>query len=349
MSTLNQLPIDQPSSLAISKYNEEFISLADRVTSKLRSLDTSNSSPSEANAKQLAQNNIKKAYELLVQADDILKAQLGSLNGVPEQIDVTSEESVGPLSIDTGIEEIPLFNSVIQNRYRIKPLNRPIPIQQIKPINSRPIQPILQNTRLYIGNNTVNVMKEEVLALGLPSTLSDISLAIQSSEKVLNSFVNHDGILLVPAEVQATRRDVFKNVCYSLVCRGDTTLNSWNEVEEKLAEVFLFFRTYYIPSPMNRQATTRPLGRPLRLRNINSHQQRGSTMNASCLSISAYKQMMKKKMGASKFEQIFNHAEALTTTKKPTAIKSYDEFAKDIDDQIKQNEEIDRQDQIREE
>jgi len=332
MSTLNQLPIDQPSSLAISKYNEEFISLADRVTSKLRSLDTSNSSPSEANAKQLAQNNIKKAYELLVQADDILKAQLGSLNGVPEQIDVTSEESVGPLSIDTGIEEIPLFNSVIQNRYRIKPLNRPIPIQQIKPINSRPIQPILQNTRLYIGNNTVNVMKEEVLALGLPSTLSDISLAIQSSEKVLNSFVNHDGILLVPAEVQATRRDVFKNVCYSLVCRGDTTLNSWNEVEEKLAEVFLFFRTYYIPSPMNRQATTRPLGRPLRLRNINSHQQRGSTMNASCLSISAYKQMMKK-----------------TTTKKPTAIKSYDEFAKDIDDQIKQNEEIDRQDQIREE
>ena len=60
----------------------------------------------------------------------------------------------------------------------------------------------------------------------------------------------------------------------------------------------------------------------------------GAVVNASCLSISAYKQMMKDKMGASKFEQIFNHAEALNITKKPTTIKSYDEFAKEIDDQI---------------
>jgi sentrin-specific protease 1 len=65
------------------------------------------------------------------------------------------------------------------------------------------------------------------------------------------------------------------------------------------------------------------------------------------LSISSYKQMMKKRMGESKFLQIFNHAEAITT--KTTAIKSYEETVKSWDDQIKQNEEVKRQDQIREE
>ena len=296
MSTLNQSPIN----------NEEFIiSLAEEVILKLKSLDSQPNSSSEANAKLLAQNTIKICHELLVQVDDVLKLQLGSLNGIPDQIDVTSQESIGPLTIDGGVEEIPSFSSIIQNRYRIKPISsRPIqPIQQIKPLN-RPIQPTQQNTRLYIGNTTVNAIKEEVQAL-LPTTLANVSIAIQSSEKVLNAFLN-DGPMVLPrvetAERQAIRKDKFRSVCSSLVSRGATIkLNTWEEVEEKLAEVFLFFRTIR-PLPMNRQAITRPL----RLSNRSNHQQRGSTMNASCLSISAYKQMMKEKMGASRFEQIFN-------------------------------------------
>jgi len=290
MSTLNQSPPIN---------NEEFISLAERVTSKLQSLDSRPNSSSEAKVKQVAQNTIKLCHELLVQADDVLKLQqLGSLNGVPEQINVTSQESIGPLSIDSGLEEIlPSFSSVIQNRYRQHTsTHRP------QRYNIQPIQQKL----LYIGINTVNAIKEEVLALGLPTTLENISLAIQSSEKILNAFVN-GGIIQAGEEVQATQKDEFQSVCSSLVSRGAAIeLTSWEEVEEKLSEVFLFFRTIR-PLPMNRQA------RPLR--------QRGSTAN-TCLSISAYKQMMKDKMGAGRFERIFNQA---------AAIKSYDEFAKDID------------------
>lgn len=150
----------------------------------------------------------KICQELLVQIDDMLQLQLGSLNGVPEQIDITSQESIGPLSID-GREEFPHHSIMtLDNRYR-------------------------QNTTTHRPQQRYNIQ-------------------------------------------------------------------------------------------------------PIQTTNVG-------------LSLSAYKQMMKKRMGASKFEQIFNHAKALTTTEKPTAIKSYDEFAKDIDDQIKQNEEIKRQDQIREE
>ena len=82
----------------------------------------------------------------------------------------------------TRTDHLPSFSSVIQNRYR-----------QHTSTTHRPqrynIQPIQQKL-LYIGINTINVIKEEVLALGLPATLANISLAIQSSEKVLNAFVN---------------------------------------------------------------------------------------------------------------------------------------------------------------
>ena len=301
MSTLDQSPtsnVDQPSSLAISKYNEDFISLVEKVTSKLQSLDSTNISTSDAKVK-LAQDSMKICYELLVRVDDALKIQLGSLNGVPEQIDVTSQESIGPLSIDGGVEEIPPFQHR-QNTTTHRPRRYNI------------IQPIQQKL-LYIGNNTVNAIKEEVLALGLPATLANISLAIQSSEKVLDAFVNHTyGILPLKdiqeeEERQAIRKDEFRSVCCLLVTGGTTvTLNSWEDVEEKLAEVFLFFRTYYIPmlTPLNRQASKaqRPL-LPMKIHHLN--QRRGSTTNEA-LSLSTYKEMMKNKMGARRFERIFN-------------------------------------------
>ena len=75
MSTMNQSPIDnidQPSSLDISKYNEEFVSLVERVTSKLQSLDSTNISTSDAKVKQVAKNTMKICHELLVQVDDVL-------------------------------------------------------------------------------------------------------------------------------------------------------------------------------------------------------------------------------------------------------------------------------------
>ena len=283
MSTLNQSPIN----------HEEFISLAERVTSKLQSLeDSPNPTSSEAKVKQVTQNTIKLCHELLVQADDVLKLQLGSLNGVPEQINVTSQESIGPLSIDSGLEEIPSFSS-------------------------RPIQPTQRHIKppLHLDSRTISAIKEEVQTL-LPTTIVNVCSAIIQSEKVLTAFANKDDVPILPLGIPTVdrrfyRRNEFRFACVALASRDATVeLTSWEKVEEKLSEVFLFLRTIR-PLPMNnRQA------RPLR--------QRGSMTN-TCLSISAYKQRMKVKMGASKFERIFNHS---------AAIKSYDELAKDINDQI---------------
>ena len=108
MSTLNQSPIN----------HEEFISLAERVTSKLQSLeDSPNPTSSEAKVKQVTQNTIKLCHELLVQADDVLKLQLGSLNGVPEQI--TSRHSVVLSKTATGNILLLLtdHSGIIYNQY----------------------------------------------------------------------------------------------------------------------------------------------------------------------------------------------------------------------------------------
>jgi len=60
------------SSIPFERYDEEFLSLTEQVTSKLRSIDpsTSSSIPSTADA------DIKMAHNLLLQADDLLK-QMG--------------------------------------------------------------------------------------------------------------------------------------------------------------------------------------------------------------------------------------------------------------------------------
>ena len=347
MSTLNQSPIN----------NEEFIiSLAEEVILKLKSLDSQPNSSSEANAKLLAQNTIKICHELLVQVDDVLKLQLGSLNGIPDQIDVTSQESIGPLTIDGGVEEIPSFSSIIQNRYRIKPISsRPIqPIQQ-----KYNMQPTQQKTRLYIGKNTVSAIKEEVQALHFPTTLANIGPAIQRSENVLNAIeYDNDPIILrskymgrlTPTERLSIHKDEFRSVCSSLVSGGTTDkLKSWNEVEKKLSEVFLFF-------PLSNKSFELPVPLPiLKLRhssnNVGScsvlrlHHQRRQRL---CM----YRRRLEKgsKRSFERFSQaLASRPDLMADSVRSTAIKSYDEFAKDIDDQIKQNEEIERQDQIREE
>jgi hypothetical protein len=60
------------SSIPFERYDEEFLSLTEQVTSKLRSLDPSTSS----GLPPTAEADIKMAHNLLLQADDLLK-QMG--------------------------------------------------------------------------------------------------------------------------------------------------------------------------------------------------------------------------------------------------------------------------------
>ena len=62
------------SSVPFERYDEEFLSLTEQVTSKLRSLDpaTTTSSPPPSSA----DSDLKMAHNLLLQADDLLK-QMG--------------------------------------------------------------------------------------------------------------------------------------------------------------------------------------------------------------------------------------------------------------------------------
>eukprot|EP00984_Skeletonema_dohrnii_P022088 scaffold11205_cov221-Skeletonema_dohrnii-CCMP3373.AAC.4 len=62
------------SSIPFERYDEEFLSLTEQVTSKLRPLD-----PSTASSTSLpptAEADVKMAHNLLLQADDLLK-QMG--------------------------------------------------------------------------------------------------------------------------------------------------------------------------------------------------------------------------------------------------------------------------------
>ena len=62
------------SSIPFERYDEEFLSLTEQVTSKLRSLDpkTSGGAPPPSSAEA----DVKMAHNLLLQADDLLK-QMG--------------------------------------------------------------------------------------------------------------------------------------------------------------------------------------------------------------------------------------------------------------------------------
>ena len=68
------------SSIPFERYDEEFLSLTEQVTSKLRPLDPSTSSSSKSTAASslpaTAEADIKMANNLLLQADDLLK-QMG--------------------------------------------------------------------------------------------------------------------------------------------------------------------------------------------------------------------------------------------------------------------------------
>ena len=245
---------------------------------------------------------------------------------------------------------------------------------------------------LYISPHTISVIQTEIIEnLLLPATLSNICLALASSNTVLDAYADQDNGLnttssdnnkmksleimgthlnplsLSPTQKRINHKNEFREVCYSLVSGGNSImLNSWNDVEEKLSCIFLFSKVDIevpsnnnskmgggIPTSFNNRGkgglktTPKKVNRsPKRSRMIKPLASVAKKVN-NVISISSYKQMMKKRMGESKFLQIFNHAEAITTTKKPAAIKSFDKFAKDIDDKIKQNEEIKRQDQIR--
>jgi hypothetical protein len=59
------------SSIPFERYDEEFLSLTEQVTSKLRPLD-----PAASSLPPTAEADIKMAYNLLLQADDLLK-QMG--------------------------------------------------------------------------------------------------------------------------------------------------------------------------------------------------------------------------------------------------------------------------------
>ena len=66
-------------SIPFERYDEEFLSLTEQVTSKLRPLDPSTSSSSSSSSTALpatAEADIKMANNLLLQADDLLK-QMG--------------------------------------------------------------------------------------------------------------------------------------------------------------------------------------------------------------------------------------------------------------------------------
>ena len=62
------------SSIPFERYDEEFLSLTEQVTSKLRPLDPSTSSSSPL--PPTAEADVKMAHNLLLQADDLLK-QMG--------------------------------------------------------------------------------------------------------------------------------------------------------------------------------------------------------------------------------------------------------------------------------
>ena len=64
------------SSIPFERYDEEFLSLTEQVTSKLRPLDPSTSSSSSSSLPATAEADIKMANNLLLQADDLLK-QMG--------------------------------------------------------------------------------------------------------------------------------------------------------------------------------------------------------------------------------------------------------------------------------
>ncbi|KAL7447931.1 hypothetical protein ACHAWC_000213, partial [Mediolabrus comicus] len=65
------------SSIPFERYDEEFLSLTEQVTSKLRPLDPSTSYSSSSTAlPATAEADIKMANNLLLQADDLLK-QMG--------------------------------------------------------------------------------------------------------------------------------------------------------------------------------------------------------------------------------------------------------------------------------
>ena len=61
------------SSIPFDRYDEEFLSLTEQVTSKLRALDPATSSGSVS---PTADADLKMAHNLLLQADDLLK-QMG--------------------------------------------------------------------------------------------------------------------------------------------------------------------------------------------------------------------------------------------------------------------------------
>ena len=61
------------SSVPFERYDEEFLSLTEQVTSKLRSLDPATSSAPPPSS---ADSDLKMAHNLLLQADDLLK-QMG--------------------------------------------------------------------------------------------------------------------------------------------------------------------------------------------------------------------------------------------------------------------------------
>ena len=64
------------SSIPFERYDEEFLSLTEQVTSKLRPLDPSTTSLSSSALPPTAEADVKMAHNLLLQADDLLK-QMG--------------------------------------------------------------------------------------------------------------------------------------------------------------------------------------------------------------------------------------------------------------------------------
>ena len=64
------------SSIPFERYDEEFLSLTEQVTSKLRSLDPATARGGGGSPPTTADADLKMAHNLLLQADDLLK-QMG--------------------------------------------------------------------------------------------------------------------------------------------------------------------------------------------------------------------------------------------------------------------------------
>jgi len=233
--------------------------------------------------------------------------------------------------------------------------------------------PASKPKRIYIDPNTRRAMRAEVESLPLPATLSAVCLALRSSAAVLDahadadySLLNDDedrtrqmeilgsslgDISLSPTQQLNRRKDEFRSACSSLVSGGNRDmLNSWDEVEKGLSQIFNFAR-FHIDASANQQNEVTPASIPTlskkkfttkrtpkkahRRTPKKERPKMAPKLIPSGITLDQFREHMKKSMGYSTFRQIFQQAEILQSKPK---IASDADVAARLDEQIAQKE-----------